>query len=94
MICIHICASPEWAAVREILRADAKDIRKYPLGEYFEKQMAGSPCLFYQGGSTKTRSAAACQYAIDHLEPSLSSSMIASAWIFSTKSPIVSNRRR
>jgi len=71
MICIQICASPEWEAVKEILEINPEEIREYPLGEYFKTQFAGASCLYYWGGSTKTRSAAACQYAIDHWTPSV-----------------------
>jgi len=71
MVCIHICASPEWEAVKEILEVNSEGIREYPLGEYFKTRFAGATCFFYKGGSTKTRSAAACQYAIDHWSPSL-----------------------
>lgn len=46
-----------------------KDIHNYPLGEYFNQEIENCKCLFYHSGPTKTRAAAACQYAIDQWKP-------------------------
>jgi adenosylhomocysteine nucleosidase len=71
MICVQICSELEWKAVKDILEVPQKDLSRYPYGEFFSQNMENSPCLFFCSGDTKTKSAAACQYAIDHWQPEM-----------------------
>lgn len=69
MICIHICSGGEWHSIKEILKVKKSDINIYPFGEYIKCKLYNRECIFYHSGATKTRSAAACQYAIDNWKP-------------------------
>jgi nucleoside phosphorylase len=40
-----------------------------PFGEAFIQSVNNMKCVFFQGGTSKTRSAASCQYAIDKWKP-------------------------
>jgi adenosylhomocysteine nucleosidase len=44
-------------------------MRHQPFGEYFEHSIGRNKSIFVQSGDTKTRSAAACQFAIDRWHP-------------------------
>jgi len=68
-ICIQICASNEWEAFRKIMRFNKEDFLEYPYGSYVGKKINNIDCIFYYSKATKTRSAGACQYAIDHWNP-------------------------
>jgi len=53
----------------ENLGIRAERLRLQPFGQYFEQPFNGHEGIFYQSGDTKTRSAAACQFAIDLWQP-------------------------
>ena len=63
---IHICSGAEWRATRAILQITDAEIERYPYGEFVTREMERRRCVFYFSRMTKTRSAGACQYAIDH----------------------------
>lgn len=67
MICIQICSGKEWRALKEILNTE--NSLSYPFGEYIPFSVEGKDCIFYNSGSSKTRSSAACQFAIDNWKP-------------------------
>ena len=69
LICIHICSGREWRSTKEIFEVKREDIHNYPLGEYFNQEIQNNQCLIYHSGPTKTRAAAACQYAIEKWKP-------------------------
>lgn len=71
MICIQICCDLEWQAVKSILGFNKDSVDIYPFGEYTSCSYSGKECIFFNGGDTKTRSAAATQYAIDNWNPDL-----------------------
>jgi nucleoside phosphorylase len=71
MICIQICSELEWQAVKEILNVQPRNLAFYPYGEFFNHFIMDEPCLFFCSGDTKTKSAAACQFAIDHWYPEI-----------------------
>lgn len=69
MICVQICSRGEWKATKEILKVQRNQVSEYPLGEYIKHNIHDKECIFYHSGATKTRSSAACQFAIDHWNP-------------------------
>jgi len=71
MICVHICSKAEWNSIKQILDIEQEKINRYPLGEYFQQKLHDTNCIFYHSGATKTRAAAACQYAIDNWKPEI-----------------------
>ena len=71
MICIQICSKREWRALKEILCIDLNIVKRYPLGEYINFNISNEECIFYHSGATKTRSSAACQFAIDNWKPTI-----------------------
>lgn len=71
MICIQICSNREWRAIKEMFNLEENQVETYPLGECVKMKYAGKQCVFYHSGATKTRSAAACQFAMDNWKPEL-----------------------
>jgi len=71
MICIQICSNREWRSVKELLFVQPNQITNYPFGEQFKIIIGDHDCTFYHSGATKTRSAAACQYAICNWQPTI-----------------------
>ncbi|GCD10519.1 5'-methylthioadenosine/S-adenosylhomocysteine nucleosidase [Clostridium tagluense] len=71
MICIQICSKREWKALKEILCIDFGIVNQYPFGEYINFNISNQECIFYHSGATKTRSSAACQFAIDNWKPTI-----------------------
>jgi adenosylhomocysteine nucleosidase len=69
MICVQICATNEWEAFRKIKGFPVERFLTYPYGTYVEENIKGLDCIFYLSKATKTRSAGACQYAIDNWNP-------------------------
>jgi nucleoside phosphorylase len=63
---IQICSGAEWRAAKPLLGASAADVGRFPYGEYLASTVGRRRCVFYHSRRTKTRAAAACQYAIDH----------------------------
>lgn len=70
-ICIHICSGREWRSTKEIFQIPATHLKQQALGEYFEIEINTKKCIVYHSGPTKTRSAAACQHAIDKWSPEM-----------------------
>ncbi len=64
---VLVSSRREWAAVLAILDKTHEDCIKYIFGEYFEIEYSGYPITFFYAKNRKTRSAAATQYMIDHL---------------------------
>jgi adenosylhomocysteine nucleosidase len=69
MYVIQICSIEEWEATKRLM--NPKEVLSYPYGQYFEANIEKQNCVFYHSGETKTISAGACQYAIDHWSPSI-----------------------
>lgn len=69
MIAIHINSNEEWEATKELLNPIG--IKHSPYGECFKTKISDFNCIFYHSGATKTRSAGACQYAIDKWVPEI-----------------------
>jgi nucleoside phosphorylase len=63
---IQICSGAEWRATKALRQIAAEAIHEYPYGEYVRVTIAGRACVLFHSRRTKTRAAAACQYAIDH----------------------------
>ncbi len=61
---VQICSGAEWRATKTRLTPEPVEV--FPYGEYFHVTVAGRACVFFHSRRTKTRSAGACQYAIDH----------------------------
>jgi nucleoside phosphorylase len=68
-IAIQICAELEWKCTKSILKVRKKELRHQPFGEYFKRPIGKHEAVIFDSGATKTRSAAACQYAIDTWHP-------------------------
>jgi adenosylhomocysteine nucleosidase len=68
-IAIQICAELEWKCIKAILKIKKKELRDEPFGEYFECRIGKHKAVIFESGATKTRSAVACQYAIDTWHP-------------------------
>ncbi len=68
-LAIQICAELEWKCTKSILKIKKTRLRFQPFGEYFEDAIGEHEAVFYESGATKTRSAAACQFAIDKWHP-------------------------
>lgn len=71
MVCIQICSKAEWSSVKEILKDMEYEAYTYPFGEFLKIMLNYKDCIFYYSGATKTRSSAACQYAIDKWKPQI-----------------------
>jgi len=68
-LCVHICAEKEWPCIKSILNYLGNKVQCSPFGEYFDRLLGPNECIWYHSGATKTRAAAACQYAIDVWHP-------------------------
>ncbi|MBE0696125.1 MAG: hypothetical protein IH586_04310, partial [Anaerolineaceae bacterium] len=66
---ILISANAEWRIVREYY-PDAI-IEKSPVGEFFNRTIAGLPVVFLHGGWGKISAAASTQFAVDRWHPLL-----------------------
>jgi len=66
---IQICSELEWGSTKSILKIGRDQLRKQPSGEYFNYRVGQHRSTIYHSGATKTRSAAACQFAIDAWHP-------------------------
>jgi|GEM_PF-1248809 len=69
MICIQTCSDLEWKAVKIVLNIQPDRLEVYPYGEFANQYFEDEQCLFFNSGDTKTKSAAACQFAIDRWRP-------------------------
>ena len=68
-LAIQICSELEWGITKSILKITKDKLYRQPFGDYFEHQIGRQEGIFYQSGATKTRAAAACQFAIDTFHP-------------------------
>ncbi len=68
-LAIQICSELEWGTTKSILKITKDKLLRQPFGDYLEKQIGIHECIFYESGATKTRAAAACQFAIDTWHP-------------------------
>ncbi len=66
---IHICSEIEWGNTKAILKISTTKLQSQPFGEFFYYPIGQHRSIIYQSGATKTRSAAACQFAIDTWRP-------------------------
>lgn len=67
--CIQICSKLEWRSLKVLLGVGQRSVRHQPFGEYFGYNIGRNKTIFFHSGDTKTRSAAACQFAIDRWHP-------------------------
>lgn len=68
-VLVLISAHAEWSAVKAIYSPGKQE--QTPFCEWFSATVAGTTCLFVQGGWGKISAAASTQYAIDRWEPEL-----------------------
>jgi nucleoside phosphorylase len=61
LISIQVSSKEEWSSVKSLLTVDKCILT--PFGEAFIQSVNNMKCVFFQGGTSKTRSAASCQYA-------------------------------
>ena len=54
-----------------LLNVAPASLNSFPFGPWFTHTVAETQALYFHSGDTKTRAAAACQYAIDHWRPDL-----------------------
>ena len=66
---IQICSELEWECAKSILKIKRNDAQRQPFGEYFARSFGRHECICYHSGATKTKAAAACQFAIDTFHP-------------------------
>ena len=66
---VLVSANGEWEAVKTILQPSI--IAQSPLGEHFQIEIEGQPCLFFHSGWGKVATAASTQYVIDKYQPEL-----------------------
>jgi len=66
---IQICSELEWESAKSILKIKRNVLQRQPFGEYFARSFGQHECICYHSGATKTRGAAACQFAIDTWHP-------------------------
>jgi adenosylhomocysteine nucleosidase len=68
-LAIQICSEVEWRRTKSILKISRDQLRKQLYGEYFYFRVGQHRSIIYHSGATKTRAAAACQFAIDTWHP-------------------------
>lgn len=68
-LAIQICSELEWKSTRSILKIGRGQLLGQPYGESFNCKLGQHQSIIYQSGATKTRAAAACQFAIDTWHP-------------------------
>ena len=68
-LAIQICSELEWQSARSILKIGRDRLLRQPYGEYFNYRVGRHRSIIYHSGATKTRAAAACQFAIDTWHP-------------------------
>jgi adenosylhomocysteine nucleosidase len=66
---IQICSELEWESAKSILKIKRNVSQRQPFGKYFAHSFGQHECICYHSGATKTRAAAACQFAIDAWHP-------------------------
>jgi len=68
-LAIQICSELEWVITKSILKIGREQLRKHHYGEYFNYRVGLYQTIIYHSGASKTRAAAACQFAIDTWHP-------------------------
>jgi nucleoside phosphorylase len=68
-LCIQICSNLEWRSLKRILAIGQPKILRQSFAKYFEHRLGRNESIFFHSGDTKTRSAAASQFAIDTWYP-------------------------
>jgi adenosylhomocysteine nucleosidase len=68
-LAIHICAELEWKWTKIIRKIKKSRLRPQPFGKYVEHAIGKHDAILYKSGATKTRAAAACQFAVDKWHP-------------------------
>jgi adenosylhomocysteine nucleosidase len=66
---IQICSEFEWENAKSILKIKRNVLQRQLFGEYFARSFGQQEWICYHSGATKTRAAAACQFAIDTWHP-------------------------
>ena len=61
---VEICAEKEWPCIKSIFKVQGNKLQCFPFGHYFDHRLGSHGCRWFHSGATKTRAAAACQYAI------------------------------
>jgi nucleoside phosphorylase len=64
---IQVSSENEWSSIKSFL--PVIKIISTPFGEAFTQFINNIECMFFQGGTSKTKSAASCQFAIDKWKP-------------------------
>jgi adenosylhomocysteine nucleosidase len=68
-LAIQICAELEWEFTKANVGVAKNRLRTQPFGECFWHRIGKHEAVIYESGATKTKAAAACQYAIDTWHP-------------------------
>jgi adenosylhomocysteine nucleosidase len=68
-LAIQICAEKEWPSIKSIFDVPDNRLQFSPFGECFDYPLGSNECKWFHSGATKTRAAAACQYAICTWDP-------------------------
>ncbi|OGP91825.1 MAG: hypothetical protein A2157_03290 [Deltaproteobacteria bacterium RBG_16_47_11] len=68
-LAIQICSELEWRSTKSILEIKRDKLHRQPFEGYFKYQIGRQAGILYQSGTTKTRAAAACQFAVDTWYP-------------------------
>lgn len=71
MICIQVCSKEEWSSLKELFKDIEYKTNMSPFGELMRIKLYDKECIFYYSGETKTKSSAACQFAIDNWNPKI-----------------------
>jgi len=66
---IQICSDLEWESAKLTLKIKRNELQRQPFGEYFACAFGQHEYICYHSGATKTKAAAACQFAIDTFHP-------------------------
>jgi adenosylhomocysteine nucleosidase len=64
---IQVCSENEWTSLKSL--SLVTNLITTPFGEAFDLSINNNNCVIFHGGSSKTKSAASCQYAIDTWKP-------------------------
>src|SRR5262249_309751 len=67
-VAVLISANTEWKVLHETLHGEDQ---RSSMGEWFVREVAGHPVLFFHGGWGKIAAAASTQYVIDRWRPEL-----------------------
>jgi len=68
-LAIQICSDSEWESTKSLLNMERHRLSQQPFGEWFSYPMRRQERIFFQSGASKTRAAAACQFALSRWHP-------------------------